>query len=71
MDSLIVKQLHPHLHIPAAFCILKSSRAEHHCKIEGFFSRSPRKNAEEGRIVISLSSLETSSYDHRVYQQCA
>lgn len=39
MDSLIVKQLHPHLHIPAAFCILKSSRAELHCKIEGCFFR--------------------------------
>lgn len=35
MESFIVKQLHPHLHIPAAFCILKSCRAELHCKIEG------------------------------------
>ena len=62
MDSFFKKQLHPHLHIPAAFCIVKSCRAELHCKIEGFFSRSPRKNAEGGRIVISPSSLETSSY---------
>lgn len=31
-------------------------------KLKDVFSRSPRKNAEGGRIVISPSSLETSSY---------
>lgn len=35
MDSFIVKQLHPHLHIPAALCILKSCGSEPHCKIKG------------------------------------
>ena len=34
MDSFIVKQLHTHLRIPAAFCILMSCEAELHCKIE-------------------------------------
>lgn len=34
MDSFIVKQPHTHLHIPAAFCTLKSCGAELYCKIE-------------------------------------
>lgn len=47
-NSFIVKQLHPHLHIPAEFCILKSCRAELHCKFEGcFFREAPVKTRKK------------------------